>query len=100
MVDLARWGLGVDYPTRVTSAGGRYRYQDDWQTPDTQVITLEFQNNTSVLWEGRSCNGRPVEGNTAGIIFYGENGSLLIDGNSYQIFDLKNKMVKELKIKP
>ena len=97
MVDLARWGLGVDFPTRVTSAGGRYRYQDDWQTPDTQVITVEFPNNTSVLWEGRSCNGRPVEGNTAGIIFYGENGSLLIDGNSYQVFDEKNKMVKEIK---
>ena len=97
MVDLARWGLGVDFPTRVTSAGGRYRYQDDWQTPDTQVITLEFPNNTSVLWEGRSCNGRPVEGNTAGIIFYGENGSLLIDGNSYQVFDEKNKMVKDIK---
>ncbi|MGV3587326.1 MAG: Gfo/Idh/MocA family oxidoreductase [Adhaeribacter sp.] len=97
MVDLARWGLGVDFPTRVTSAGGRYRYQDDWQTPDTQVITLEFPNNTSVLWEGRSCNGRPVEGNTAGIIFYGEKGSLLIDGNSYQVFDEKNKLVKEAK---
>ncbi|KAA5544974.1 Gfo/Idh/MocA family protein [Adhaeribacter rhizoryzae] len=97
MVDLARWGLGVDFPTRVTSAGGRYRYQDDWQTPDTQVITLEFPNNTSVLWEGRSCNGRPIEGNTAGIIFYAENGSLLIDGNSYQVFDEKNKLVKEAK---
>ena len=53
MVDLARWGLGVDYPTRVTSAGGRYRYQDDWETPDTQVIDLEFANNTLISWEGR-----------------------------------------------
>jgi predicted dehydrogenase len=35
MVDLMRWGLGVEYPTKVTSSGGRYRYQDDWQTPDT-----------------------------------------------------------------
>jgi len=51
MVDLMRWGLGVDYPVRVTSAGGRYRYQDDWETPDTQVITMEFANNTSMFWE-------------------------------------------------
>jgi predicted dehydrogenase len=98
MADLARWGLGVDYPVRVTSSGGRYRYQDDWQTPDTQVINLEFNNNTAVSWEGRSCNGRPIEGNTAGVIFYGENGSLLIEsGNSYKIFDLKNKLVKAVK---
>ena len=98
MVDLARWGLGVDYPTRVTSAGGRYRYQDDWETPDTQVIDLEFANNTLISWEGRSCNGKSIEGSSVGVIFYGETGSLLIEsGNSYKIFDLKSKLVKEVK---
>ncbi len=98
MVDLARWGLGVEYPTRVNSSGGRYRYQDDWQTPDTQVINLEFSNNTMISWEGRSCNGKSTEGSTVGIIFYGETGSLLIEsGNSYKIFDLKSKLIKEVK---
>ncbi len=98
MVDLARWGLGVDYPVRVSSAGGRYRFQDDWQTPDTQVINLEFNNNTCITWEGRSCNGRSVEDNPVGVIFYGDNGSLLIEsGNSYKIYDLENKLVKEAK---
>ncbi|MBC9929499.1 Gfo/Idh/MocA family oxidoreductase [Chitinophaga qingshengii] len=97
MIDLMRWGLGVDYPSRVTSAGGRYRYSDDWETPDTQVITLEFPNNTSMTWEGRSCNGRTVEGNSVGVIFYGEKGSLVIDGNAYTIYDLDNKVVKEVK---
>ncbi|MCY7422899.1 MAG: gfo/Idh/MocA family oxidoreductase, partial [Chitinophagaceae bacterium] len=98
MVDLARWGLGVDYPVRVSSAGGRYRYQDDWQTPDTQVINLEFNNNSAITWEGRSCNGRSVEGNSVGVIFYGETGSMLIEsGNSYKMYDLKNTLVKEVK---
>jgi predicted dehydrogenase len=98
MVDLARWGLGVEYPTRVTSAGGRYRYQDDWETPDTQVIDLEFANNTLISWEGRSCNGKNTEGSSVGVIFYGETGSLLIEsGNAYKIFDLRSKLVKEVK---
>ena len=96
-IDLARWGLGVDYPTKVTSAGGRYRYQDDQETPDTQVITLEFKNNTSILYEGRSCNPRPVEGSGTALIFYGEKGSLLIDGNAYTIYNLDNKVEKEVK---
>ena len=98
MVDLARWGLGVEYPVRVTSAGGRYRYDDDWETPDTQIISIEFDNRSAITWEGRSCNGRSVEGNTAGVMFYGENGSLLIEsGNAYKIYDLKNNLVKEIK---
>jgi predicted dehydrogenase len=98
MVDLARWGLQVDYPTKVTSAGGRYRYKDDWETPDTQVIDMEFANNTLISWEGRSCNGKTTEGSTVGVIFYGETGSLLIEsGNAYKIFDLRSKMIKEVK---
>lgn len=98
MVDLMRWGLGVEYPTRVTSSGGRYRYKDDWETPDTQVINLEFANHTAMTWEGRSCNGRTIEGNSAGVMFYGESGSILIDsGNSYKMYDLENKLVKEVK---
>lgn len=97
-VDIARWGLKVDYPTKVTSTGGRYRYNDDWETPDTQVIGLEFGDKASIMWEGRSCNGLNSEGATVGVIFYGENGSLQIDGgNGYKIYDLKSKLVKEVK---
>ena len=98
-IDLARWGLGVEYPVRVTSAGGRYRYNDDQETPDTQVITMEFRNNCSILYEGRSCNGRSVDGSSTAVVFYGENGSMLIDGNDYSVFDLKNKLIREVKNK-
>jgi predicted dehydrogenase len=98
MVDLMRWGLGVEYPSSVRSSGGRYRYQDDWQTPDTQVITWEFPNNTLMEWEGRSCNGRTIEDSTVGAAFYGEKGALVIGGgNSYKIYDLKNKLIKDVK---
>lgn len=98
MVDLARWGLGVDYPTKVTSVGGRFRYQDDWETPDTQTIGIEFGNKSVITWEGRSCNGRDSEGASTGIVFYAENGSLQINGgNSYTIYDLNDKVIKEVK---
>jgi len=100
MVDLMRWGLGVDYPVSVRSGGGRYHYKDDWQTPDTQVITWEFPDNKFMEWEGRSCNGRSVEGSSVGAVFYGETGALEMEvagGNSYRIYDLKNKLLKEVK---
>ncbi len=98
MLDLMRWGLQVDYPTRVTSSGGRFRYKDDWETPDTQVINLEFANNTAMSWEGRSCNGRTIEGASVGVVFYGEKGSLQIwEGNAYTIYGLDNKVIKEVK---
>lgn len=98
MIDLLRWGMEVDYPTKVSSNGGRYRYQDDWETPDTQVINIDFGTEMTMTWEGRSCNGKTIEGSSVGAMFYGENGSVLIPGgNSYTIFDLKGKVVKEVK---
>ena len=98
MVDLLRWGLGVEYPASVRSAGGRYRYKDDWQTPDTQVISWEFANNTLMDWEGRSCNSHTIEDSSVGASFYGETGVLVIGGDdAYKIYDLKNTLVKEVK---
>lgn len=97
MIDLLRWGMEVDFPIRVSSNGGRYRYEDDWETPDTQVINLDFEKGVSMSWEGRSCNGKNIEGSSVGVMFYGENGSMLIPGgNSYTIFDLKSKIVKHV----
>ncbi|WDF53597.1 Gfo/Idh/MocA family protein [Mucilaginibacter sp. KACC 22063] len=96
-VDVARWGLGVEYPTRVTSIGGRYEFKDDWQTPDTQVVTMDFPDRKSIMWESRSSNGRKIEGSDRGIIFYGENGSLDTGGDSYKVYDIDGKLIKEVK---
>lgn len=98
MADLLRWGLGVEFPVKVSSNGGRYHFADDWETPDTQVINWDFKEGVSMTWEGRSCNGKHVEGSSVGVEFYGEKGSLLITGgNEYKVFDQKNNLVKEKK---
>ena len=97
-IDTCRWFLGVDYPTKVTSSGGRYAFKDDWETPDTQVASFEFAGGKAITWEGRSCNHFPVEGAGRGFIIYGDKGTLVNDGNAdYKIFDEKNKLVKEIK---
>ncbi len=96
-VDVARWGLGVDFPTRVTSVGGRYHYKDDWEAPDTQTVAMEYPGGVSLVWESRSSNGRKIEGADRGIIFYGENGSLDTGDDSYKVYDLNGKLVSEVK---
>ncbi|MDB5239394.1 MAG: oxidoreductase protein [Spirosoma sp.] len=96
-VDVARWGLGVDFPTRVSSVGGRYEFKDDWETPDTQIVIMDYPGRVSLMWESRSSNGRKIEGLDRGIIFYGENGSLDTGGDSYKVYDLDGKLVKEVK---
>ena len=96
-MDVARWGLGVDFPTRVSSFGGRYHFKDDWETPDTQIITMDFPGRISLVWENRSSNGRKIEGAERGTIFYGENGSLDTGDDNYKVYDLSGKLVTEVR---
>ena len=95
-VDVARWGLGVDYPLSVNSSGGRYYFKDDWETPDTQLITYDCPE-ASILWEGRSCSNFKVQGTDRGVMFYGDKGIMQTGHNGYTIFDEKGVILKEIK---
>ncbi len=92
-LDLLRWGLDVDYPIRVTSAGGRYRYDDDQETPDTHLLSFDFADDKSIGWQGVSCNNPNVQG--VGIAnFFGEEGSLVISDGGYVINDNDGREVE------
>jgi len=96
-LDVIRWGLGVSYPDSVSSSGGRFHFQDDWETPDTQTINFTFPGGKACTWEGRSCNGFPIEGHGRGVVFYGTNGTIVYPGNnSYQVFSPGGKLLKEV----
>ena len=96
-IDIARWGLGVDYPTRVSTGGGRYRYDDDQETPDTSVTTFDF-GDRSICWEGRSFY-KPIadEAPKFEVGFYGDDGTLTVDRRTYKIYDPAGKLVEEQK---
>jgi predicted dehydrogenase len=94
-IDVARWMLGVDYPTSVTSTGTRFHYKDDWQFPDTQEATFEFADGKMIVWHGQSCNGCQMWGRSRGTAVLGTNGSVVVDQDGYVVYDLKNKVVKQ-----
>ena len=74
-------------------------YKDDWETPDTQIVTMDYPGRVSLMWENRSSNGRKIEGGERGIIFYGENGSLDTGTDSYKVYDLSGKLIDEVNSK-
>jgi predicted dehydrogenase len=50
-LDLARSVLGVSYPKSVHHAGGRLFFKDIAETPDTSIVTYEYDELTLVLEE-------------------------------------------------
>ena len=71
-LDLCRWGLNVEFPTTVVSSGGRYRFHDDQQTPDTHIANYEFLGGKQITWQGLSCNKH--SDSTGYVSFYGDKG--------------------------
>lgn len=96
-VDVCRWALGVDYPNRVTAAGGRYQFKDDWQLYDTLMTNFEYDDKM-IGWDGRSCNGMKLYNRDRGSTILGTTGSVLVDRDGYEIYDLGGRKTSEYRI--
>ena len=83
-IDIARWGLGVKLPKAVSCSGGQLFYDDDHQTPDTQVATFEY-DDVYLMYEMRLWAPYPSEGHDNGNIFYGDNGTMSIGRKGWQV---------------
>ena len=99
-MDIARWGLGVKYPTKVSSTGSHFMFDDDQETPNTMISTFEFNdggkkriltfevrhwmsNHEAGINEG----GTKKDSNTVGNLWYGSKGYLAVEGyNKYYTF--------------
>ena len=90
-LDLARWGLGVDAPSKISCVGGRYYFDDDQETPDVGLVTFHF-GDKGCCWDFNSCASRKEEKHS-NVIFYGSEGTLHIVENGYLVFDQKGDQV-------
>lgn len=98
-MDIARWGLDVTYPTKVSSLGGHFMFDDDQETPNTQMALFEFPapqgrgDKKKMLqfevrhWITNDEAGLGAGDNTIGNIFYGAEGYLTLSlGGEWKTF--------------
>ena len=91
-MDICRWGLGdVTYPKSAVSTGGKYVYDDDQETPNTQLASFDY-GPAEIVFEVRGImtppeGGLPVRGgNTVGNLFLGGDGWMWVDDAGFQIY--------------
>ncbi|MGB8317253.1 MAG: Gfo/Idh/MocA family oxidoreductase [Ignavibacteriaceae bacterium] len=95
-VDICRWALGIDYPNSVSASGGRYHFKDDWEFYDTLITSYEYDDKM-ITWEGLSCNGKKQYGRGRGAAIHGTQGTVVIDRDGYDIYDLDDKIIESFK---
>jgi predicted dehydrogenase len=87
--DLCLWGLGLEtLPSQITSLGGKFLFDDDKETPETQTSLYRFGKEDKIIqFEVRPWCTNDEGGASVGNIFYGSEGYLVVKGySSYEIF--------------
>ncbi len=78
-MDVARWGLHKTLPVKIYSNGGRFGYKDQGQTPNTQQVIYQFDDQTELVVEIRGRYSNNEAGTTSGTAFYGSKGYMVGD---------------------
>jgi predicted dehydrogenase len=76
-MDIALWGLGKGLPVKVFATGGRFGYEDQGQTPNTEVCTFEYDDGTQLVFEVRGHYTNDESGVRIGNLFYGSEGYMM-----------------------
>ena len=108
-MDIARWGLNVELPNKITTMGGHFLFEDAQNTPNTLNALFEFPNpegkgdkkrilqfETRHWISNREGLSRPVEdknntymtsaANNIGNLFYGSEGYMSKNLNDWQVY--------------
>ncbi|MHC4756754.1 MAG: Gfo/Idh/MocA family oxidoreductase, partial [Planctomycetota bacterium] len=93
-VDLCRWVIGQNtLPENVISVGGRFGYDDDGTTPNTQISILDYKP-VPIIFEvrglplGKGSSGKSsYKGIRIGIVIECENGYFAGGGGGGWIYD-------------
>ena len=113
-MDIARWGLGVTLPSKITAMGAHFMFDDDQQTPNDMMALFEFPNSNGagdkkkiLQFEVRHWitnregikSETPQSGNnymmsadnTVGNLFYGSKGFMSKNVNEWETFMGKDR---------
>ena len=114
-MDIARWGLDVTLPSRISATGGHLMFEDDQQTPNVLMAVMEFPNSKGggdkkkiLQFEVRHWitnregikSENPADGNTymvstdntVGNLFYGSKGFMSKNVNEWETFMGKERI--------
>ena len=81
--DLCMWGLDVGLPTKITSMGGKFLWDDCKEVPEVLTSVYNYPEEGKIIqFEVRPWCTNTEEGATVGNIFYGDKGILVVDGYS------------------
>jgi predicted dehydrogenase len=94
LVDICRWAMRKRLPARIYSTGGRFGYQDQAETPNTQNVTWVFDDGSQMVGELRGL----YTAETMGWDFFGTKGHMRLNGDREIVVTMGRNKEPEPKI--
>lgn len=92
LIDMVLMGMKAGTPKSVMATGGKYVFPSDArETPDIQTALYDF-GNFQMTWEHNMATGVGLYGMQHGIAFIGENGTLLLNRQGWEVKPEKDKL--------
>ena len=97
LLDYAVQGMKADNPISVSALGGKFAYPElAEETPDTLTALYEF-DKFNLVWDSAMGIDNGSYNRNHGIAFIGNNGTLILDRQGWEVIEenqAKNKVVK------
>jgi len=93
-MDIIVWGIRkTELPRRIVSLGGRFGYEDDGETPNTQIVALEY-DDLPITYEVRGLRTEKYLDVNMAAIFRCADGYLVAANGPVAAFDSGGKVIQ------
>jgi predicted dehydrogenase len=84
LINIMSMGMGSESPKSAVSSGGKYVFDDDSETPDSQMTIYEFPTYM-LMWEHKAGLNNGLNGRAWGVEWNGKEGTIILNDEGWQL---------------
>jgi predicted dehydrogenase len=84
LINMMLMGMGPDSPLSVSSTGGKYKFEDNSETPDSQITVYQFPDYI-LVWEHKAGLNNGLNNRPWGVEWNGTDATIILNDEGYQI---------------
>jgi predicted dehydrogenase len=84
LINMMLMGMGEEWPRSVFSSGGKFVFDDNSETPDSQIAVYEFPSYM-LIWEHKAGLNNGLNSRSWGIEWSGTEGTIFLNDEGWEV---------------